>query len=92
MHRFLETNIFGAPFCYDSRHRSVLVLFGLALIKNTNEVTQHVAGVIPHILEELIYVRLCGWRCWMTFQVKTQPVIKSRLIFAEALNKHYSNE
>lgn len=83
-----NTNIFGWLFCYVNRHCSVPVLFGQALIKNTNEVTQHVAGVILHILEELIYVRSCGRWCRMAFQFKIQPVIKSRLIFAEALNKH----
>lgn len=57
-----ETNIFGLLFCYVSHHCLVLVLFGWALIKNTNEVTRHVAGVFLHILEELIYV-IYVWLC-----------------------------
>lgn len=88
-----KNNIFGRLFCYVSRHCLVLVRFGRGLIKNTNEVTQHVAGVILHVLEELIYAWWCGRRCWMVFQFKKKQNQKNsnqiQAYFAGALNKHY---
>lgn len=51
-----NANIFGLLSCYVRRQRWMPVLFSRTSIKNTNEVTQHVAEVIPHKLEELIYV------------------------------------